>query len=101
MPHPPSVELAQAMQRTLDALLAGDLQGADTHMQAAADLCRRLQAAGLGVPEAELGVLRTLADRCGESLARAGRALNASCHRDENHRRGIVSYHAALLREVG
>lgn len=101
MPHPPSVELAEALKRADAALQVGDLAAADGHMLAAADLCRRLQAAGLGVPESELGALRAVAERCGVSLARAGRTLNAACHRDDNHRRGIASYHAALLPEVG
>lgn len=94
----PSQELAERLRRVEEALAAKDLEAANAHMTAAADLCRRLQAAGLGVPEAELGALRALADRCGASLSRAGEALNAESLRDGNHRRGITSYHATLAR---
>lgn len=94
----PSQELAEGLRRVEAALAANDLETADTHMTAAADLCRRLQAAGLGVPEEELGALRALAERCGVSLARVGGDLNAESLRDGNHRRGITSYHATLTR---
>ena len=92
----PSVELGERLRRAEAALASNDLEAADAQMAAAADLCRRLQAAGLGVPAAELGALRDLADRCGASLTRIGDALNAESMRDENHRRGINSYHATL-----
>jgi hypothetical protein len=95
---PPSQELAERLRRVEEALSANDLDTADAHMSAAADLCRRLQAAGLGVPQAELGALRALADRCGVSLSRVGDALNAESLRDGNHRRGMSSYHATLTR---
>ena len=94
----PSEELAERLRLVEAALAANDVETADTHMTAAADLCRRLQAAGLGVPEAELGGLRALAERCGVSLLRVGEALNAESLRDGNHRRGITSYHATLTR---
>jgi hypothetical protein len=94
----PSRELDERLRKAEAALAAGDLETADTHMAAAADLCRRLQEAGLGVPEAELAALRTLAERCGVSLSRVGEALNAESLRDGNHRRGITSYHATLTR---
>jgi hypothetical protein len=94
----PSQELAERLRQVEEALGANDVETADIHMAAAADLCRRLEAAGLGVPEAELGVLRALAERCGVSLSRVGEALNAESLRDGNHRRGITSYHATLIR---
>ncbi|HEY4184083.1 MAG TPA: hypothetical protein VGP07_03400 [Polyangia bacterium] len=101
MPNAPTVELAENLGRAHAALQAGDLATADTQMLAAADLCRRLQAAGLGVPDGELTALRELSESCGNSLARLAERLNASAIRNENHRRGITSYHATLLREVG
>lgn len=94
----PSEELAERLRLVEAALAANDVETADTHMTAAADLCRRLQAAGLGVPEAELGGLRALAERCGASLSRVADALNAESLRDGTHRRGITSYHATLTR---
>lgn len=94
----PSQELADRLRRVEEALGANDLETADIHMAGAAELCRRLQAAGLGVPEAELGALQALAERCGVSLSRAGEALNADSLRDGNHRRGIISYNATLTR---
>ena len=94
----PSAELADRLGRAEVALNAGDLETADTHLASAADLCRRLQAAGLGIPPQELDALRALAERCGTSLVSAGQRLNAASQRDENHRRGIVSYHNTLTR---
>lgn len=94
----PSTELADRLARAEAALQQDDLETADGHLAAAADLCRRLQAAGLGIPLQELGELRTLAERLGISLASVGERLNAESQRDENHRRGIVSYHATLTR---
>ena len=94
----PSVELAERLRRTEAALAQGDLKGAEAEMAAAAELCRRLQAAGLGVPPEEAGALRDLNERCGAALKRVGNALNAESLRDENLRRGISSYHATLTR---
>ena len=94
----PSIELAERLGRAEAALAQDDLDAADLHMASAADLCRRLQAAGLGIPTQELDALRDLAERCGVSLVRVGERLNAESQRDENHRRGIVSYHATLTR---
>ncbi len=101
MPQPPSVELAEMLKRAYAALQANDLATADEHMGAAGQLCHRLQAAGLGIPEDELPALRTLAEKCGASLGDAGRRLNSTSLREENHRRGIRSYHATLLQDLG
>jgi len=94
----PSAELADRLERAQAAMEQDDLETADAHLAAAADLCRRLQAAGLGIPPEELGALRELAERCGTSLVSVGDRLNAESQRDENHRRGIESYHATLTR---
>ncbi|HEX2658799.1 MAG TPA: hypothetical protein VHU40_11025 [Polyangia bacterium] len=94
----PSDELADRLGRAEAALNADDLEAADAHLASAADLCRRLQAAGLGIPPQELATLRALAERCGTSLISVGERLNAASQRDENHRRGIVSYHNTLTR---
>lgn len=94
----PAVELVSSLGRAEAALARGDSEAADVEMKAAADLCRRLQAAGVSVPARELGVLRELADRLGVALAQLARELNAESLRDENHRRGIVTYHEALTR---
>jgi uncharacterized membrane protein YccC len=94
----PSAELADRLGRAQAALEQDDLETADAHLASAADLCRRLQAAGLGIPPEELATLRDLAERCGTSLVSVGERLNAESQRDENHRRGIESYHATLTR---
>ena len=96
--HAPSIELAERLQRAQEALVSGDLGTADAHMAAAADLCRRMQEAGLGVPAEEIEGLRDVARRCGEAIARAGQTLNAESLRDDNHRRGINAYLATLTR---
>jgi hypothetical protein len=88
----PSVELATMLGRADAALARGDMEAADVDMAAAADLCRRLQTAGLGISGTELQGLRDLADRCGVALGRLGEALNAESFRDDNHRRGISTY---------
>jgi uncharacterized membrane protein YccC len=88
----PSTELAEQLGRAEAALGRDDLETADALMAGAADLCRRLQTSGLGVPPAELAQLRELAERCGASLTRLSRALNAESLRDDNHRRGISTY---------
>jgi len=97
MPQAPSVELAEMLKKACAALQDDDLAAANEHMAAAAELCKRLQVAGLGIPEDEIQALRTLAEQCGRSLADANRHLNDNSMRDENHRRGIRSYHATLL----
>src|SRR5262245_10033636 len=94
----PAAELVSILGRAEAALARGDSEAANVDMKAGADLCRRLQAAGITVPARELGVLRELADRCGVALARIAKELNAESLRDENHRRGIVTYHEALSR---
>lgn len=94
----PTAELADRLRKADEALARNDLDVADAQMRAAAELCRRLQQAGLGVPEADLGTLRALAERCGAALDRIGRSLEADSLRDENHRRGIATYLAALTR---
>ena len=94
----PSVELADRLHRAQEALAQNDLSAADGHMAAAAELCRRMQEAGLGVPADEIEGLRDVARRCGEALARAGQSLNAESLRDDNHRRGINAYLATLTR---
>jgi len=96
--HAPSVELAERLRRAQEALAKNDLGAADGHMAAAADLCRRMQEAGLGVPAEEIDGLREMARRCGDALARAGESLNAESLRDDNHRRGITAYLATLTR---
>ena len=94
----PWVELGERLRRAQESLAQNDLGAADAHMAAAADLCRRMQDAGLGVPAEELEALRDVARRCGEALARAGHSLNAESLRDDNHRRGINAYLATLTR---
>lgn len=88
----PSMELATMLGRADAALARGDREAASVDMAAAADLCRRLQMAGLGIPATELQGLRDLADRCGVALGRLGQELNAESFRDDNHRRGISTY---------
>jgi hypothetical protein len=92
------MDLATLLGRADVALAHGDTTAADVAMAEAADLCRRLQAAGLGVPADELGILRDLAERCGLALTRLGQELNAESFRDDNHRRGMVMYQTSLRR---
>lgn len=100
MQQAPSLELAEMLKKVLASLEAEDLAAADEQMAAAAQLCHRLQAAGLGIPHDEVPALRALADRCGQALANANQRLNDASMRDENHRRGIRSYHATLLQDL-
>lgn len=100
MQQAPLVQLAETLNKALAALDAHDLATADEHMAAAAQLCHRLQAAGLGIPQDEVPALRALADRCGQALANANQRLNDASLRDEKHRRGIRSYHATLLQDL-
>ena len=74
------------------ALARGDTEAANEAMAAAADLCSRLQAAGLGVPAGELATLQEIADRCGVALLRLGQDLNAESFRGDNLRRGMRTY---------
>lgn len=94
----PSSELVDTLARAEAALASGDMDAASGAMESAADLCRRLQTAGLGVPASELNVLRDLADRCGLALIRLGRDLQSDSLRGDNHRRGIASYQSTLGR---
>jgi hypothetical protein len=93
-----AVELLTTLTRVETALAAGDSEGAAVDMNSAADLCRRLQAAGMGVPPAELGALRDLWERCGMALTQLGENLNAESFRDDNHRRGVGVYQDSLRR---
>jgi hypothetical protein len=97
-PPPPAEELVSELGRAEAALACDDTETANVAMAAAADLCRRLQAAGVVVPPAELAVLRALAERCGLALTRLGQDLNAESFRDDNHRRGVDTYLAASRR---
>ncbi len=94
----PSTELVEALTQAEAALAAGDTETANVAMESAADLCRRLQTAGLGVPPPELGVLRDLAERVGLALQRLGLELQADSLRGDNHRRGMASYQSTRLR---
>ena len=94
----PAAELFDSMTRAAAALASGDTEAANVAMESAADLCRRLQAAGLGVPAIDLGQLRDLAERCGVALARLGRELQSDSLRGESHRRGISSYQSTMDR---
>jgi hypothetical protein len=94
----PAAELVALLGQADAALTRGDHDGAAEVMASAADLCRRLQAAGVGVPASELAALRALGDRCGLALERMARELNAASFRGENHRRGITTYDRASRR---
>jgi len=100
MQQAPSLELAEMLKKALAALASEDLSVADEQMAAAAQLCHRLQVAGLGIPEDEVPVLRGLAEKCGLALANANQRLNDASMRDDNLRRGIRSYHATLLQDL-
>jgi len=100
MQQAPSVELAEMLKKVLAELDNQNLAAADEQMAAAAQLCHRLQVAGLGIPAEEVPALRTLADRCGRALEGANQRLNDASLRDENLRRGIRSYHATLLQDL-
>ena len=100
MQQAPSVELAEMLKKVLASLDAEALAAAAEQMAAAAQLCHRLQAAGLGIPQDEVPALRSLAEKCGQALGNANQRLNDASMRDENHRRGIRSYHATLLQDL-
>ena len=95
---PPATELIATLTRAAAALDAGDGEAANADMEAAADLCRRLQAAGVGVPALQLATLRALYDRCGVALVRLGEELNAASFRDEQQRRGMEAYQTRTSR---
>jgi len=94
----PAQELVAALTRASAALEAGDFEAADGDMTAAADLCRRLQSAGVTVPASELTRLRELYEKCGVALARVGQELNAASFEGEHQRRGLETYLAATNR---
>lgn len=94
----PSSELIDTLAHAEAALARGSMDDANQAMESAADLCRRLQAAGLGLPAFELEVLRDLAERCGVALTRLGQELQSDSLRGDNHRRGIASYQSTLDR---
>src|SRR3569833_2171701 len=100
MQQAPSVELAEMLKKVLASLGAEDLAAADEQMAAAAQLCHRLQAAGLGIPQDEVPALRSLAEKCGQALGNANQRLDDASMRDESHRRGMRSYHDALLQDL-
>ena len=94
----PVGELIDELDRAEAALGRGDMDVADAAMAAAADLCRRLQTAGVGLPVAELGRVRDIAERCGAELHRLAERFNGDSFRDENLRRGIRTYHETINR---
>jgi len=93
-PAPAATELIATLTRAAAALDAGDGEAASAAMEAAADLCRRLQTAGMGAPASELAALRDLYDRCGAALMRLNEQLNAASFRGEQQRRGMEAYQA-------
>jgi hypothetical protein len=94
----PAHELVAALTRAAAALDLGDSDTATAEMASAADLCRRLQTAGIALPSSELGRLRELYDRCGIALDRIGQELNAAGFRDDQQRRGMEAYQATTVR---
>jgi hypothetical protein len=94
----PHAALAEALARAETALAAGDVAAAAREMAEAADLCRRLQAAGLPVPAEHAESLGALSARCGEHLDRLASELQVDSRRNEQHRRGIVSYTGSRVR---
>jgi|SRR5450432_993663 len=95
---PSPTELLTVLEQTEAALSSGDTEAADRTMSAAAELCRRMQAAGTSIPAADLQLMQGLAEQCGRSLMRLERALNAESQRDEKHRRGLMTYQASQRR---
>jgi hypothetical protein len=89
----PVHELVDALTRAAAALAAGQSDAASADMEAAAELCRRLQGAGMGVPAAELDRLRALYEQCGVALGHMSQQLNAASFQGEQQRRGLVAYH--------
>jgi hypothetical protein len=88
----PERALLDSLCRAETALAAGDAEAANAAMAEGADLCRRLHAAGIHLPAAEAEHLRATAERCGAALVAFGKRLNDESFRDDNHRRGILSY---------
>lgn len=76
------------------ALGTGDTEAAAVAMQSGAELCARLEAAGLPVPPSEISALRDRFDRCGVELERLTRELQSDSAKGENLRRGVASYEA-------
>lgn len=90
----PAHELGETLTRVTAALDAGDTEAASVDMEAAADLCRRLLAAGFRVPSSQVAGLRELYERCGIALVRMGDRLNAASFEEEQQRRGLDAYQA-------
>ena len=94
----PSAELLDLLAQADAAFARDDRESSLASIHEAADLCRRLQAAGVTVPAAELTALRELGARCGLAIERMARALYAASFREDNHRRGIATYDRAARR---
>jgi hypothetical protein len=94
----PAYELVDALTRATAALDAGDSEAASADLEAAADLCHRLQTAGIRLPAPELARLRELYERFGVALVRIGEEVNAAGFRDEQQRRGLEAYHSGNRR---
>jgi len=86
------IELAETLKRTEAALESGDLAAANEGMMLAVDLCRRLHQAGVPLSPPCADEVKDLVERCGQALVRVGDRVNQESFRDENHRRGILSY---------
>jgi hypothetical protein len=91
-------DLVGFLEQAESALARGEHDTADTAMSAAAEICRRMQSAGVPIPNEEIGALQALVARCGTLLERMAAELNAESLRDDNHRRGLLTYQASQVR---
>lgn len=90
--------LQTVLERAESDLARGDAESANIAMAAAANICRSLQGGGLQLSPQDAAALQNLTERCGTSLGRLVRALNAASLRDDNRRRALLTYQASRSR---
>ena len=93
MSAPSSTDQLQECLRRADlAMQSDDLDAANAAMAEGAALCVRMQDAGLSLPADSAGDLRRLAEECENALVALSARLNARSFRDDQQRRGMLSY---------
>ena len=88
----PSHALRECLRRADAAMKADDIETANAAMADGAAICLQLQETGLPLPSDDAESLRQLANACVNALVALSNRLNARSFRDDQHRRGILSY---------
>jgi len=87
-----SQSLQECLRRADAAMKANDIEAANAAMADGAALCVSLQERGLALPGDDADGLRQLAEECEDALVALSQRLNARSFRDDQQRRGILSY---------